>query len=286
MSQFPHDDFAKTYLTELLSVIGKARPNRPFKSETQFADLWFELNPKLAANRHLLGLLGQLLDRNSLIEVFRNPAAPIEIRTCQSKFSRLETELTRKARKKKQTLQERDLPAVWLLMPTASEAILGGFSLVPTDIPGIYRFPTMQHMGLIVVHQLPKTPDTLWIRILGREGNQRRAIEELTQHHNDSDLYASIEELLTSYRADLENRRQLTPEDEELIMNLSAAYLQKQQEWKEEGRQEGHQEGHQEGRSERQQEVAIALLQAGVSLDLIAQATGISIESLQKLRSN
>ncbi|NJM45435.1 MAG: hypothetical protein HC860_04085 [Alkalinema sp. RU_4_3] len=112
----------------------------------------------------------------------------------------------------------------------------------------------------------------------------------VTQHHNEGDLYASIEELLTSYRADLENRRQLTPEDEELIMNLSAAYLQKQQEWKEEGRQEGHQEGHQEGRregrSERQQEVAIALLQAGVSLDLIAQATGISIESLQSLRSN
>lgn len=112
----------------------------------------------------------------------------------------------------------------------------------------------------------------------------------MTQHHNEGDLYASIEELLTSYRADLENRRQLTPEDEELIMNLSAAYLQKQQEWKEEGRQEGHQEGHQEGRregrSERQQEVAIALLQAGVSLDLIAQATGISIESLQSLRSN
>jgi flagellar biosynthesis/type III secretory pathway protein FliH len=49
-------------------------------------------------------------------------------------------------------------------------------------------------------------------------------------------------------------------------MNLSAAYIQKQKEWKEEGRQEGHQEGRQEGRSERQQEVAIALLQAGVSL--------------------
>jgi hypothetical protein len=277
MSQFIHDDFSKTYLIELLSVIGKARPNRPFKSETQFADLWFELDPKLTANRHLLGLLGQLLDRNSLLEIFRNPAAPIEIRTCQSKFSRLENELAHKAKKKNQTVKESDLPAVWLLMPTASDAILSGFSLVATDIPGVYRFPTMQHMGLIVVHQLPKTQDTLWIRILGRKGNQKRAIEELTQHHNDSDLYASIEELLTNYRADLENRRQLTPEDEELIMNLSAAYLQKQQEWKEEGRQEGRQES--------RQEVAIALLQAGIALDLIAQATGVSIETLKALRS-
>jgi predicted transposase/invertase (TIGR01784 family) len=60
-------------------------------------------------------------------------------------------------------------------------------------------------------------------------------------------------------------------------MNLSAAYLQKQQEWKEEGRQEGRQES--------RQEVAIALLQAGIALDLISQTTGISIETLRTLRS-
>jgi hypothetical protein len=49
MPKFPHDDFSKTYLTELLSVIGKAIPNRPLKAETHFADLWFELDPKLAS---------------------------------------------------------------------------------------------------------------------------------------------------------------------------------------------------------------------------------------------
>ncbi len=161
----------------------------------------------------------------------------------QGKFSRLESELTQKAIRQNKTLSEADLPHIWLIMPTASADLREGFSCTQADTPGLYRFPGSQHMSLIVIHQLPKTEDTLWIRILGRKGNQKRAIEELTQHPKDQDLYANIEELLTDYRANLEKRRKLTPDDEELIMNLSAAYLQKQQEWKKEGKKEGIQAG-------------------------------------------
>ena len=44
--QFPHDDFAKTYLTELLRPMGKTIVNRPLKTETRYADLWFKRSPK------------------------------------------------------------------------------------------------------------------------------------------------------------------------------------------------------------------------------------------------
>ncbi len=57
-------------------------------------------------------------------------------------------------------------------------------------------------------------------------------------------------------------------------MNLSAAYIQKQKEWKD------------EGRFERQQEMVIALLQEGISPETLAKTTGLSIEAIQKLRSN
>jgi hypothetical protein len=108
---------------------------------------------------------------------------------------------------------------------------------------------------------------SLWA-FLGREGNQKRAIEELTQHPKDQVLYANIEELLTDYRAILEKRRKLTPEDEELIMNLSAAYLQKQQEWKEEGIQQ----------------VAIAMIKENLDLNLIVKTTGLPIKAIKKLQ--
>jgi hypothetical protein len=281
MPQFQHDDFAKSYLTELLSTIGKAVPNYRIKSEAREADLWFELNPDAQAKRGELGLLGQLLTRNSLIEVFRNPASAAEIRSCEGKLFDREAELIRQAKRRKETLSEESLPDLWLIMPTASEAICKGFGAIPSSTTGLYAFPYFQRTGLIVVHQLPKTADTLWLRILGREGNQRQAIEEFVQQPVSNELRASIEELLTDYRAHLESLgRKLTQEDEELIMNLSAAYIKKQQEWLEKGEQRGIQRGRQEGR----QEVAIAALQAGFSTEIIMNLTGLSLEAIETLR--
>jgi hypothetical protein len=82
------------------------------------------------------------------------------------------------------------------------------------------------------------------------------------------ELYASIEELLADYRSRLGPRRELSLEEEELLMNLSAAYLKKQQEWKQEGRLE----------------VAINLVRDGASPELIAKATGLSLEVINQLR--
>lgn len=220
MSQFPHDDFAKAYLAELLSRMGTAIPNRPLKNETRFADLWFELNPQAQENRSQLGLLGELLTRDSILEVFRNPATPIEIRACQSKLSILENELIGKAKRKKQPLTEEALPWLWLLMPTASKEIREGFGTMPGEIPGLYHGPKLQRTSLLVIHQLPKTEATRFLRVLGRHGEQRRAIHEVIQH-SESPLYTSIEELLADYRTTLEALRTLTSEEEELIMNLS-----------------------------------------------------------------
>ncbi len=274
MSQFPHDDFAKAYLIELLKHIGTVNANAPFKSETRTADLWLELDPQLAAQRSQLGLLGELLTGNALIEVFRNPATPIEIRACQGKLCSREWELLRQAKRNDISLAEAELPYLWLLMPTASQAIRQGFGLVPTTVPGVYQFPSLQRIGVVVIHQLPKTPDTLWLRVLGRAGEQQSAIAEFTQQPAVSPLHASIEELLADYRAGLEAQRSLTSEEEELVMNLSAAYLKKQQEWKQEGAQA------------KQQEIAVNLLRAGIAMDTIAQVTGLSLEQIHHLRES
>ncbi len=169
MSEFPHDDFAKDYLTELLSNIGTAVPNKVIKSERREGDLWFERDKKLtiAAQRKKLGLIGQLLRRDSLIEVFRNPATAMEIRSCRGKLMGIEGDMAREARRKDETLTEEMLPDLWFIMPTASEEIRQGFGLRKSRIPGVYRWPKLDRTGLIVVHQLPVKEETLWIRLLG-----------------------------------------------------------------------------------------------------------------------
>jgi predicted transposase/invertase (TIGR01784 family) len=136
---------------------------------------------------------------------------------------------------------------------------------------------------LVVLHQLPKTRETLWLRLLARAGEQKRAIAEFTELPTEVPLHASIGDLLANYRTILESRGKLPPEDEELIMNLSTAYLKKQEEWKQEGKLEGKQEGKLEGKQEEKREIALNLLREGVDVELIAKVTGLAIEDIQKL---
>ncbi len=166
MSEFPHDDFAKDYLTELLRNIGTAVPNKVIKSERREGDIWFERNSKLtiASQRKKLGLMGQLLRRDSLIEVFRNPATAMEIRSCRGKLTDIEGEMARGAKRKGETLTEDVLPDLWFIMPTVSEEIRQGFGFRKVRLPGVYRLHKFDRTGLIVVHQLPVTEETLWIR--------------------------------------------------------------------------------------------------------------------------
>jgi hypothetical protein len=274
MSQFPHDDFAKAYLPELLKPIGIAIPNHPLKAESRFADLWFvrskTINPE---DLNTLGLIATLLTRDSLIEVFRNAATRVEIRASQSKLSYQEIDEINQAKREDKTLTEADLPWLWLIMPTASKRLIKTFSIVPTEHRGIYQFPEGQRTGLIVIHQLEKTESTLWLRILGRAGKQKTAIEELSQRPKIAPMTATIEDLLTDYRAILEARGGLTPEDEELIMNLSTVYLKQRETWKLEARQETL------------ETVAIALFREGVDFELIQKTTGIDRDTLRTLQS-
>ena len=107
--------------------------------------------------------------------------------------------------------------------------------------------------------------------MLGRAGEQKRAIDELTQIPSPPPLYRTIEETLTAYRAILEARGQITPEDEELLMNLSTVYQNLKEDWRKEGKQES------------KQEVAIVLLQEKMPMELIQKATGLTRQRLQNI---
>jgi len=55
-----------------------------------------------------------------------------------------------------------------------------------------------------------------------------------------------------------------------------------------EGYQKGHQKGHQEGRQEggqaKQLEITLKLLEIGLSIELVAEGTGLSVEQVQQLQ--
>jgi predicted transposase YdaD len=55
-------------------------------------------------------------------------------------------------------------------------------------------------------------------------------------------------------------------------MNLSVAYLKKKDEWREEGKEEG------------KEEIVMNMLRRGLDIESICDLTGLSIETIEKLR--
>ncbi len=268
MANTPHDDFAKSYLEELLSAIGQVHLDRPVKSETRRADVWFVPEPARGGARADLGVLATLAETACFIEPFRNPATWQDIRDCIGKLISLFRALARKAKASQEPLAEADLPRLWILVPTASAELRRAFGAVRRRpwTNGIYLCPLAFRTGLVVIHQLPKTPDTLWMRLLGRGRVQKQAIRELEVLPSTSPRKAAILELLADWRAMLEIKELLTQDEEELIMNLSPVYQQRCQDWRQEGHElgvrEGYEVGLQEGQQIGQRELIEGLFQA------------------------
>jgi hypothetical protein len=86
MTQFPHDQFAKEYLKELLSPLGQVETGFEIVSEVRSVDVFFI--PISAAPEYVerLGLLGNLARTAALFEPYRNPVSWDDIRKCQGKL--------------------------------------------------------------------------------------------------------------------------------------------------------------------------------------------------------
>ncbi|WP_234413255.1 MULTISPECIES: DUF4351 domain-containing protein [unclassified Anabaena] len=116
---------------------------------------------------------------------------------------------------------------------------LGANEIVEDWVKGVYFLPNILKTAIVVIHQLPENEDTLWLRVLGKGGTQKRAVEELTELPENNPFRENLLEILADWRKNLELGDNLSREEEEVIMNLSPVYLQQIEDWKQEGKQEG-----------------------------------------------
>ncbi len=243
MTRFPHDQFAKDYLEELLAPLGEVQAPRRVAGEVRQIDVWFAPARPTVANAQTLGLLGRFAATPSLFEPFRNPATPTDICNCLLKLLELRGECDREANRNQQRLEEDNLPRLWILTPTASASVLHGFGAIVDEVnwlPGIHFLASYLRTAIVAIHQLPRNQETLWLRILGREKVQEQAIEELAALPQNHPLRGNVIKLVTNLNANLQaDNENLDEEDRELVMKFSPLYEQ----WREEALQEGEQLG-------------------------------------------
>ncbi|MGB7892570.1 MAG: flagellar assembly protein H [Microcoleus sp.] len=252
MTRFIHDLFAKEYLEELLSPIGTVNIGRDVTSEVREIDVYFTPSNAIPEYSETLGLLGKMANTTAIFEPFRNPANVSEICSCLGKLLDVRGELERKFRRENTRYDDAQLPKLWILMPTASKALVDSFNAIPDTenwMQGIYFLGESLRTAIVAIHQLPETPETLWLRILGKGGVQQRAISQLSALATDDPLRIIALELLYRLQSNLvtDAPQELEPEERELIMAIAPLFQQQIQAAQQQAREEGLEQGLERG---------------------------------------
>ncbi len=261
MTRFVHDQFAKDLLDEILGYMRTGNPAQEVASEVKQIDFYFTPSPEkpdYLEYREKLGLLGKMATTPALFEPFRNGVTVDDVQSCMSKLWDVTAKLKRQARRENTTISESELPFLWILTPTASTSLLKGFKATADEKnwgKGIYFFGRHWRGALVVIHQLPKTPETIWLRILGKGKVQAEAITSLGALPVDDPLRVNVLNLVYQLQQNLrvnqsEKSELEAQEDENLIMAIAPLFQEQLQAAEQKGIERGIQQGKQEGREE------------------------------------
>jgi Domain of unknown function (DUF4351) len=280
MTRFVYDQFSKDYLEELLKSYGIVEAPSSVAGEVREIDVYFSPLSEQTSDLQNLGVLGRFASLPAILEPFRNPASTDEILDCVLKLLEVRGKLKREAKAQKRKLQERAIPKLWILTPTASKRKLSLLGAVEKQdwLPGIYFMAEALRTAIVVIHQLPVIQETLWLRILGRNSVQQKAVEELSALPVDHPFREVTLQSLYNLKLSLAANQRKEKEDRELIMRLQPLYQQDRELAKQEGKLEGQLEG--------QRLLIIRLLNrrfGSVDLSLIEQVRGLSAEQLENL---
>jgi hypothetical protein len=170
MTKNPFDQFSKQFFEEFLSPLGEVRINFEIPGEPKFVDIWFIPSNQTTADLSELGILASIAQHPCLLEPFRKQPTDREIRSCLYKLYHLEAEIQRDARRDEDVISEEELPRLWILATSCSDKVLNDMSLHRDEAwpLGIYFSGKIFLARIVAIDRLPRTPETLWLRILGK----------------------------------------------------------------------------------------------------------------------
>ncbi|WP_437485743.1 hypothetical protein WME75_01720 [Sorangium sp. So ce1014] len=214
-------------------------------------DVWYVPDPDRATSRAELGLLGELAAEPCLFELFHDTPGPAELRGCVRKQLHWHHELERRAG------AEVPFPRLCLLSSGRPATVLDAFRFEPVPgRPGLYRAAPGWQIDLVVISELPRTRDTLVLRLLGARTVLRDAIRELTALPEDawerSIALPWLVRLSFETQADPSARAAEDAEEEEIVTEAQQWFEQLKQSLRDEARKEALQEGIKEGLKEGQ----------------------------------
>lgn len=240
MTTKPFDQFNKRLFQELLSPFGQVTPNFVVPGEERAVDIFFVPDVDRNLDSAELGCLVVMLDQPALLEPFRSQLKDGEVCNCLLKLFLIHADCQRQAEREDQSLPSTDLPHLWILAAAVSDRLITDFGgrLDATLGDGFYPLAPRLCTTIVAIEELPNTPDTLWLRLLGSGRTQEDAIAELLLLPESDPKRSSALSLLVSWRISMEVMDQVDSEERRILMALSQAY----QEWEQQTRRQGLQQ--------------------------------------------
>ncbi len=169
------DQFSKNVLRDALSRASASETEVEVLAATQRIDVYAVPDPARAAEREQMGLLGELSAEPTLFEPFHDTPSLARVRRCLCKQLTWHHELERRARAAPCAADadvEADAPQVvpfpWLVVisPGRPETVLEVYGCMRVRT-GVYEAVVGLQARVVVLAELPRTRETLLLRLLG-----------------------------------------------------------------------------------------------------------------------
>jgi hypothetical protein len=306
MAQYKHDRFFKFYIQSLYKTKGNTLQNIQVRNDEDLEiDLMFLGDrTNLGWQQEDLGLFDRLMQVNTtiVIEHFSGYLEDMDIHKSitrknlywePKKKEQIELIRTNENLKKSQRLSPESLakiesqnPFTWILTVHCSEQLLQSFQAQLEGV-GVYRLPEFLRMGIVVIDRLPDSPETLWLKMLGDKESARRAFGKIEQLSSERREKVDIIRACVKYCVYLRDipTDSLTIEERDFMKTMEEidAWYDAQMSNAE---LKGKLEGEARGKEQEKQTIALNLLRKNIPLEIISEATGLTLEQIQKLRSN
>jgi hypothetical protein len=237
MTTKPFDKFNKSLFQELLSPFGQVIPNMAVLGSERMIDVFFAPHPGISPDFDELGDLAQMTTKPALLEPFRSALTDEDVQICLMKLFMFNADQKREH----PGVSVEEPPTLWLLAAEVSDRLLVAFGGVidPVLGEGFYRLVTGLQTIVVAIDELPRVPESLWLRLMGKGRTQEDAIEELLLLPESDPKRSSAIGLLVAWRISISVVEQVESEEQQILMALSQTYL----EWEKETERRGSERG-------------------------------------------
>jgi hypothetical protein len=164
----------------------------------------------------------------------------------------------------KKTNKDAEKPVLWVTSPGRPETVLAAYVGLPVPgwPDGFYCCASGVRMWVVVLAELPKTPETRLLRMFGPPRMQLEVLKELKALAPDDPQGQAWVDILAEVRYLIEKVPDLSLEEQAVMTELRQRWEREKADLRNSAKAEGKVEGRAEGRAESKAEAVLAVLKA------------------------